>query len=387
MKNFIFLLFLCLVGVQSLEANTPPTPLYMPRIAFEAEVTCSLPAPSSLSVVNVGPDWAEVTWSSVPGAAQYRLQAFDGQSGMELGAPMFVSATVSSAVVSTAGNSGSAFVRIWSVCENGDYSTSNYTQSNTFDTIIIEIVASGFSFPSSYTTEDVSFDIANPTPISWTGNTEYFFVQYLDGMRRFTIEVLDDESPNVVRVNKGVPIAQQSLMMVFDLGYNGTSPTSLVIKYNINNDEKKAPVVAQLYPIVNPVTGQGGIYRSGTNNSSCIVKKVIPQPIFDLAPTGLTNDDQPLPLTERNSLFSDAGLSINPNPFSDHITIQLQDSPNPNGTVMHLYDLLGARRMSYQLPANQTACSLNTSQLEPGVYFLHLETDGHLQTIKLIKTL
>ena len=74
-----------------------------------------------------------------------------------------------------------------------------------------------------------------------------------------------------------------------------------------------------------------------------------------------------------------------PNPFGKALSVQLPETSDPDGTTMALYDLLGARRMTYHAPANENECQLNTSMLEAGVYFLRIESGGKAETIKLVK--
>ena len=58
--------------MQSLSAKNSNKPIPMPRMVFVAEVSCELPAPSNFNIDAIGPDWVKVSWSLVPGAAQYR---------------------------------------------------------------------------------------------------------------------------------------------------------------------------------------------------------------------------------------------------------------------------------------------------------------------------
>lgn len=75
-----------------------------------------------------------------------------------------------------------------------------------------------------------------------------------------------------------------------------------------------------------------------------------------------------------------------PNPFTDQLHLNLPQTKDPNGTTIHLYDLLGARKITYEVPGDLTECTINTTQLTPGVYFLHIEADGKSQTIRVVKT-
>ena len=119
--------------------------MHMPRLVYSAELTCNLPPPNTLNIDAIGTNWVNVSWPIVIGAVQYRLQAFDALSGDGLATAIFVPGTATSATVSTAGtSSGTCYVRIWSVCEGGEYEYNNFTQSDNFETIVIDLVVNGY---------------------------------------------------------------------------------------------------------------------------------------------------------------------------------------------------------------------------------------------------
>ena len=387
MQRINLFLFFFLVLLETLAAKNPTPVFHFPKLVTSTESTCQIPPPASLTVDEVGPDWVKVSWPSAMLAVQYRLQAFDGVNGDPLAAAIFVPATVNTAIVSTDGNSGSVFVRIWSVCLDGSYDTGAYTQSESVDGIIIDLVVIGFDeFPQSFDLLLIGEGFVNGQQIPWNGDEAYFIGHYIEGpgdtiRRRFSAHVESSSGnngvPDVVKIhctnngaygNNGqhlvfMPGAQNQygLMLNFLIGYRED------VNMNPKGADKMAFVTAS-HPNSSPTYPGTVFILPGTSNSNFNLYKVIPIPGWN------------------NVLFPGTNsFNAQPNPFQEAINIQLPETKDPNGTVMHLYDLLGARRMAYVAPANQTECSLNTTQLEPGIYFLHLQSGGKTETIKLLK--
>ncbi len=401
-QNILFLLFL--LCLQNLSANNPTYRFNLPRLVFSSEIDCNLPAPSALNVDAIGPDWVDVSWPLVSGASQYRLQAFNATNGDPLDVPVFVSGTTSSATVSTAGNDGTAYVRIWSVCSNGEFNWDAYMQSVTFDTIIIDVVVTGFNLPNGYCPfQPVGVTIENFVWIPWNGSKEYFQVKYsVNGdllERNFELLVKNIPDPDHVQISilgdpNGREPGNDNEKIVFDRLIEEGNPVRLLIRYRANPATTRvqdATIIAELEASA-ATPNQGKFYKKGpltnpNNDPNCYVNKYIPCSQSLTEGSSSNEESYSSNLEERNAVTqAHTPLSARPNPFRDAITVQLPEAGAENARMMHLYDLLGARRMSYQVPANQTECTLNTSLLTPGVYFLHIEADGKMETIKLLKT-
>ncbi len=382
--NVLFLLFL--PWLQNLSANNHPESLQMPRVVYVGDFGCSIPPPTALNVLNIGSDWVEVSWPSAPGASQYRLQAYDGASGNELGNPILVSGFTNSAVVSTVGNNGSAFVRIWSVCSGGDYNAASFTQSNLFDTIIIDVVVMGLNLPDYNHSEPVGVGILHGVNISWTGSREQFYVGYsYNGQpygRRFDLNVKANNSPDQVIITIGDQgNTGENLVFLEENDLNNT-PIRLAIGFrsSLSIPEDQATKIATLVALNTSSTPQGKWYKSSPGDPLCVVEhRYLTSNSFQGGGSG-----QISAIEDPNAFTSDP-ISATPNPFTHTVNIQLPESFSAAGTTMHLYDLMGRERLTYQSSAVQTECSLQTTSLQAGVYFLRLESGGKLKTIKLVK--
>lgn len=388
MQRIHIFLFCFFAIFQTLSAKNPTPVFHFPTMAASVELTCQVPPPASLSVDEIGPDWVRVSWPSALLAVQYRLQAFDGTTGEPLATPLVVPASVNTAEVSTVGNEGTVYVRIWSVCANGTYDEQDFTQSDTVDTIIVELVVTGFNdFPQSFNLSQIGFGYQNGQPLPWMGDVAYFMAHYVEGpgdtiKRRFAAHVEagvpgDMGGADVVKIHctENGPFGNNEQHIVFVPGHH--SPNNQMLDFligyraDLNTNPKaaeKAAFVTAGHPNANPIIPGKMYMSSAINNPKFKLYKVNPLPQWNNAFFPGTNS-----------------FKAQPNPFQEAINIQLPETKDPNGTVMHLYDLLGARRMAYVAPANQTECSLNTTQLEPGIYFLHLQSGGKTETIKLIK--
>lgn len=79
---------------------------------------------------------------------------------------------------------------------------------------------------------------------------------------------------------------------------------------------------------------------------------------------------------------SKSSLRVYPNPFSDHINIELNGNPTDR---YELIDLFGAKIMSGKL--NVTNLKINTAELKDGIYFIKFfgREENLIKTQKLIK--
>ena len=76
-------------------------------------------------------------------------------------------------------------------------------------------------------------------------------------------------------------------------------------------------------------------------------------------------------------------ISITPNPFKSFTSITLNDASNINGYELNVFNVLGRVVISTQVTNSIT--TLNTSELQSGIYFYKVTDSGKLiQTGKLI---
>ena len=79
--------------------------------------------------------------------------------------------------------------------------------------------------------------------------------------------------------------------------------------------------------------------------------------------------------------FSEAGVSVWPNPFTDWITI------SKNGASYSEYDLINStgKLLMHGTHPSDTRLKLNTNKLKPGVYFLRIHSADQLTVKKIVK--
>lgn len=388
MKIYKSLFILFLFFLQNLSAKNHPELIQMPRLVFMGEFSCSLAPPSSLTVDAVGSDWVEVSWPAMTGVAQFRLEPFDGVNGDPVGSAKFVDGQSTSATVSTEGNQGSVYVRIWSVCENGDYTAALYTQSDTVDTIIIDIVASGFVMPAYNSTKIVGVGAGNGVEVSWTGDYAYFNVQYVQNGnfygRRFALYVKANSNPDRVTIPIGES-GNEGENLVFLEELNGAGDGVKMI-IGFRSDPNTPPESATI------LTKLAASFAGGSNTTGKWFKTMPGNPSCRVEKTVWLSDQSPGEESAGSVATSELGIntaslsSARPNPFSSTVTIKLPEKTDPSETILHLYDIMGKQRMRYQVPAGQTECTLHTAQLPAGVYFLQIESGGKMEKLKLVKT-
>ena len=70
-----------------------------------------------------------------------------------------------------------------------------------------------------------------------------------------------------------------------------------------------------------------------------------------------------------------------PNPASDFVTVSLKDSTNSISTIS-VYDVLG--KMILQKKANDavTTDTVDLSSVNPGIYFIEVQTDNNNKIVK-----
>jgi photosystem II stability/assembly factor-like uncharacterized protein len=77
-------------------------------------------------------------------------------------------------------------------------------------------------------------------------------------------------------------------------------------------------------------------------------------------------------------------LAVCPNPFSTEIDLRVSPQINQS-TAITIYNSAGNTVYHQIFPGNQNAMTLNLSRLEPGIYFLNMNTEGIAVTKKIIK--
>jgi plastocyanin len=87
-----------------------------------------------------------------------------------------------------------------------------------------------------------------------------------------------------------------------------------------------------------------------------------------------------------NSKSSTSSLTIFPNPFTDVVTLSVEQGKN-NVSMIKVTDALGKEVKNIEVSAGQSSYSFDLSDLQPGMYFCNLYTsEGIVETRKIFRS-
>ncbi|HXA02169.1 MAG TPA: T9SS type A sorting domain-containing protein [Cytophagaceae bacterium] len=86
-----------------------------------------------------------------------------------------------------------------------------------------------------------------------------------------------------------------------------------------------------------------------------------------------------------NSKSSASSLNIFPNPFTDLVTLSIEQGKN-NVSMIKVTDAVGKEMKNIEVSAGQSSYSIDLSDLQPGMYFCNLySSDGIMETRKIFR--
>ncbi|MBC7865435.1 MAG: T9SS type A sorting domain-containing protein [Bacteroidia bacterium] len=142
------------------------------------------------------------------------------------------------------------------------------------------------------------------------------------------------------------PIAQTVQVNVTDLFVNNQAGCTYQWYYNTN------PMSGETDTIVTTI-GNGNYYVTITYSNGCSISTNV----FNYTNTSIKNS------------VANTGVSVSPNPASNVLNVQVQK--NLIGKNMFLYDISGKKVMEEKI--RSLSNQFNTSEIEPGLYFLTIE--------------
>jgi len=364
--TFFFLLFSFFVPDFAKSNNIDPT-----KIVANEDV-CNLSPPAFLNVLQVGTTWADLAWAPVAGAFQFNIITYDLVTGLPV-SNIYVPGSLNGVRVNGLIPGRVYYSRIWSVCFNMTRG-STFTGSDNFKAVIIELIVSGYvpqegegwtlncvvpvrisneSCPFPNSTIPTYFNIRNPTGLP---GIELNFMLTVEA----AVIIL---RPNTLDSDYGPP------------------------KYTFTEfDGKQVDIFfggkpfAQVSGAVPTAAGDASFYKLPIqNNPLFIIEKLVPNQQFTGDPKG--GDSSPFPTIHGTSY-----LSVNPNPFTDHLDVGLPASTEETDVKINLFDLQGRLVLSEQTYGGSQTHSLSTQDLQPGLYLLRVDTGEKSETIKVLKT-
>jgi Secretion system C-terminal sorting domain/Fibronectin type III domain len=340
-----------------------------------SEDGCEIPAPETFHLKSVSSTWAEFEWTPefvIP--PTYRLKTYEVASG-NLVNTTDVPGGVSIARVLGLAPGVQYRTYIHAVCSDG---TEN-PKSKFVDvlTIIQELVVTGYSNQASTPSCTITSS-GQMCPIFFNSNYVNVFQFETKGETSVSRYFYVDKNPAGdlrVRINSsesGTNLMFQCVSatntysnpfpscqgVMFAIIHNGiemckfemisTGSTTGFFKCNFINALGKNTIRR----VSSPELNGNGDDRDGTIESTALIQKSL----------------------------------ISPNPFTDHLNIQLPTLTPETPVNLALYDLQG-RLVATQFGRNDNQMyTLPTENLKPGMYFLRIEAGGEVSTTKVVKT-
>jgi hypothetical protein len=371
-KNLLFVLMLC--GTQLLHANA-----VTPVASFLSD--CQTPNPTSANVDEVGTNWVRLSWPSLTGASQIMIVIKKTNNGDPI-STTFVGGTDVTAQVSTAGANGApCYAELYSVCPDGEYNPINPGTSPSFDTIIVDLIVSGFEIPQNPNVIcTVGIGPSNACTFDWSATQTKYRVSFtragVTTTRYFVLNKIHpvNDGPDIVQVWAGSnpdPNFNQKIKF-----YELENGSGLNIKFDVNGNQVQLANMSVSHESTSP---NGKFYHTSTPANGCVVEKLYSGPV-----DGGFQGSDPGSLRLRDSEIANTILQAQPNPFRDELLVKLQ-SDNDQPVQLYLYDLTGSVKQVVTVPAHQREITLSTAQLSNGVFFLKVNTEGKTSCLKLVK--
>ena len=369
MKIWNLVLITALLTFQNLSANSVAA-TSSAMMDAESVSTLKLNSPSDLHIEQVSTDWADLAWTPVPGAAQYIINTIDIVSGNQVHSITVQGNSSMAQITWPDFASGRFSSTIASIDGNGNQSPPSNALS--VDKVILELVTTGYILNQSPTN-------ACTLGISTNSCSKFTWGQAFETTYRVVFNSTPPEFFYTIKGYIGANNTPHIALSYLSEGAFGCTLTPDKCRFQITqNGIIIATLGASQITMGNgpSTTFIGNLWRYITESPLCVITKL-----------GVASG-RPAPTNEwdEKNILSSSYFSASPNPFNDALTVQLPETNNPIGTTVRLYDLLGSVKRSYTASADQNELTLNTVDLTPGVYFLRIESDGHFETIKVLKT-
>lgn len=329
----------------------------------------TLPAPTNLQITGIGTTWITASWDAVPGAVSYRVTAVETSSNTIVS--QFFAYTTNAQIDGLApGTNYDIYVA--SVDDAGLIGPNSSPENGT--TIIIELV---YEAPAPCY-------LLNEECTAAAGNIVDCYFQPIPGSdisQPIYGEVMDGEGKRIR----------------FKIYYNYRT------RHAVANQISSSSVPNPLIPgyvtpqeiIIPPVPEPNATFLYATKGSSPICKmeveeintfqsiRLIAKPVYETITfrTLLCGSDQQSGGRQNNTIPENVATILN-NPFTDELLIQPASTAS---ATARLYTLQGQLAARADIPSETTRYRLPTIDLQSGIYLLRLESEGTVQTLKVVK--
>lgn len=370
----LLLPFLVFLTVQ-LWANHTPIPTE-PFAKFSVEKdTCDLPAPSNFEVEGIGQDWVKLKWGPLMIPRELRFRIYRESDNFLLSTTI-VPAGITEATIGIPFNTP-VYARANYICLDGSHSP-NVAETR-FHGVILDLLVNGHSAPSSSSSCHITgsgscnFGMLGTTvfKISLISNgferaSKRFYVEpYFDlveEQQRYKIQLTTGNTDTNNTFNffcspDVVPDCSTGLIVV---QYVQPGDDIVVATFDCSQTSSTNELTANLY------TG---------SSDYCRIDRLTN---FGGRPAG--KDE----VFNQHTNFAMPVATTAPNPFSESLTVFL-DTFTEN-VRFQLFNVNGQKVLDQEIADAQDQYSLPTAHLSPGFYFLRIEANNMVQTLKVIKS-
>jgi hypothetical protein len=326
-----------------------------------------LPPPSVLNVVEVGTTWAKLSWTPVAGAISYEIVTKEFFSGNIVNIQNVAAANIATVNGLTPGVAYYSEIR--SIDINNEKSDTP-TLSERYDTIIIELVNSGFQIGSGSDGECI-VDVKDfGCDYEWSASPTYFKISTVGPNPQSRIFKLNVAPNNITtQVTRAI---SGSTLYTFSVDADNKI---LTIKYGSGQSQQVAAILSVAHE---PTSPTGEFFRTSSGQSGNFILK-------NWIPSGGAKggNDRDLSFTEVE--FSKA-LTASPNPFNNQLEVNIPFTNDDQDLTINLYNLQGSRIFSQTYPAGTPMVTLSTEGFANGMYVLQAVSGTHVASIKVMKT-
>jgi hypothetical protein len=327
--------------------------------------TCDLPAPENFHIKAIGPDWVTLAWNGSPNIGDNRIRIYRVSDNLLLSTTIVPTGVLEANISIPANTQVKAVIN--SICLDGSHSPD--VAERILTGVILDLVVTGFSDSNNSST----------CPITGEGECEFnqngvsVFKVTSGGFfaRKFRIQPLYDNNRNL---SKCFITAQPSSFINL---YCNTNTVAPCIDAKITITVKQG-ITESYIGTITAFQNQGVNYLKADLEPNCQIDRLTSFNGRPAPPKGPTRD--------RNEEFITMGeLSVSPNPFTDILEVY-PEWPTEENVSLQLYNLSGQKVLDQQFPGGQDQYTLSTEKLSPGFYLLRIESDGQVQTLKVIKS-
>lgn len=380
-KGLIFIF--CLLASTISLANTPLNPLNQHTSPTQTEFACNIPAPTNFHVEQLGTTSVKLAWNyQADASGGYRIRTYRVSDNLLVNTT-YKSQDQPLATINGL-ESGVEYVSYINCrCENGGDSGQNEILQ--YNTLIIDLIVQGYQAPSSSFSEcPIVTEGGSCTFPGGDVVTHFKVTLHPSGIeRRFGVQQYVVNGRTKIKVNTREGNAGQTIIISCDTeGNSPVAPSTLCSTNRVYVRTAELGVIAiveigfdaQVSPTLT-------LSCSAIAGEFCTITKEIPGSGYQINPGPGFEGIR----AGTNSAETSHPATTSPNPFTETLQVSLANQTAEN-VRMQLFNLNGQLVLDQPFAEGAGQYELATSHLSPGFYFLRIEADGEVQTLKVIKS-